>query len=165
MITKLVPVTLQERSIVENLFQYYLYELSGFTGVKINPQGAFNFNASSLDEYWTNPDKHAFIILCEDEVAGFSLLRRYPNEPTVYDIDQFFILKKFNGKGVGRDAFRLSTSLFPGQWMTRVLHENDRALKFWLKVISEATDGNYELAAEIDVDLSMNFIRYEISAS
>ena len=152
------------RKIVENLFHYYMYELSEIMEWRINPEGKYEINRSLLDESWDSADNHPYIILCDNEVAGFSLLRRYPSEMSVYEIGQFFVLRKFKGKGVGREAFRLSTSLFPGKWLTRVLYENKAALKFWVKVIDEITNGSYSLATEIDDGLPMNFIRYEIAA-
>ena len=162
MAIELVSVKDDRRTVVENLFHYYMYDMSEIMGWKINPEGRYDVNLSLLDEYFDSPDNHPYLILCDDEIAGFSLLRRYPSEMSVHDIGQFFVLRKFKGKGVGRQAFRLSTSLFPGKWLTRVLDENKSALIFWVKVIDEITNGSYSLATEIDVDLPMNFIRYEV---
>ena len=62
--------------------------------------------------------------MCDGEIAGFSLLRRYPLDKSSFDIGQFFVLSKFKNKGVGRKAFELSVSGFPGKWVVRVLQEN-----------------------------------------
>jgi predicted acetyltransferase len=165
MAVELVSAKADGRKIVENLFHYYIYDMSVFMGWKINSTGSYDVNFSLLDEYWDSPDNHPYIIMYDDEIAGFSLLRRYPGSATIYDIGQFFVLRKFKGKGVGRDAFRQSVSLYPGKWLTRVLNKNESALKFWLKVIGELSNGNYRHETEVDGDLPMHFIRYEVAGS
>ncbi|WP_419721319.1 GNAT family N-acetyltransferase [Pseudescherichia vulneris] len=62
---------------------------------------------------------------------GFSLLRRYPANQERYDIDQFFVLRRFKGMGIGKAAFRQAVLARPKQWQTRVLLENISAMHFW----------------------------------
>ncbi|ROS04982.1 acetyltransferase (GNAT) family protein [Sinobacterium caligoides] len=165
MTVKLISAQVSGRGIVENLFRYYLYDMAVFMGWRVNKNGEYDVNLSLLDEYWSEPDNHPYLIQYQGEIAGFSLLRRYPDEESNYDIGQFFVLRKFEGKGVGREAFKQSVALYPGPWLTRVLHENKSALGFWLKVIAELTDGDFQHQTEVDVDLPMHFIRYQSVAA
>ncbi len=148
--------------VVSNLFQYYVYDMSEYMGWNPAPNGKFAVNSLLISEYWTRDEHYPLLIFADDELAGFSLLRRYPDDSIIYDIGQFFILRKFKGQGIGREAFRLSVTHFPGQWLTRVLIGNDAALKFWTAVIGEITNGEYRVTQEQDFDLTMHFIRYEI---
>jgi len=158
----LVAATQADRTVLDNLFQYYLYEMSDFLSLSVGTHGRFSYNPAQIDHYLQRDDHYPFLIYADDELAGFSLLRRYPSEPDCYDIGQFFVLRKFKGQGVGRAAFNLSVSRFPGRWITRVLKENRAALRFWTAVVSEYTGGEYILQEENDVDLIMDFLRYSV---
>ena len=132
---ELIQVKTEDREKVKGLFQYYLYEMSDFLSLSPSERGLFEYPEHVLESYWNCDDHYPFLIHCNGEIAGFSLLRKYPPDKTWYDIGQFFVLKKFNGQGVGKKAFELSVSMFPGQWITRVLIENNRALSFWTSVV------------------------------
>ncbi|WP_461534964.1 GNAT family N-acetyltransferase [Spongorhabdus nitratireducens] len=160
---ELVPAGIEDKAIIENLFHYYVYEMSDFLGLAPSDKGIFTYSAAKLNKYWEQDDHYPFLIRCMGEIAGFSLLRKYPADSALYDIGQFFILRKYKGMGVGRRAFELSVSTFPGQWLTRVLLENKPALAFWLSVIGQVTDNHFFRAIETDEDLPMHFIRYDIA--
>src|SRR3712207_8167071 len=56
----------------------------------------------------------------DGKLAGFALIRTLPALPKavlpVYSMAEFFVLKKYRRRGVGREAaFRLF-SMFPGEW-------------------------------------------------
>ena len=123
--------------------------------------GSYTFKSSLLDPHWCRNDHWPYLIYLGDELAGFCLVRRYPYAPERYDIDQFFILRKFKGMGVGRDAFRLAVSSRPGSWQVRVLLENIPALKFWRSVIGDLTLGNFKEGILPDNDLDMVFLTFE----
>ena len=162
---ELATVSNEDRGIINNLFLYYVYELSSVMELSISSNGLYKTDISLLDVYWENNDHHPFLIMCDGEIAGFSLLRCYPLDKSLYDIGQFFVLRKFKNKGVGRKAFELSVSKFPGKWITRVLKENEHALKFWVTIIGEFTNDRYVKKIEIDGDLPMHFIRFEVNDS
>ena len=163
---ELVSVKKSERKVIDSLFQFYLYDMSEYMGWNVNSDGQFDVNLSILDNYWDRDDHFPFFIFCDVDLAGFSLLRHYPNDITYLDIGQFFILRKFKRKGIGREAFKLSVSKFPGKWLTRVLPENEGAVKFWLNVISDITKENYCMTSEFyGENVLMHFIRYEIISS
>lgn len=74
------------------------------------------------------------------------------------------MLRKFNGKGVGKKAFKLVTRLISGNWQIRVLIENSRALHFWESSVANIVGQNYTLSKDIDIDLLMFFIRFEVAS-
>lgn len=149
------------RHIIENLFTYYVYDLAETGKWACGENGRYGFNPALLEPYWSEENHWPWLIYCEDEIAGFCLLRRYPAAPGRYDIDQFFVLRKFKGEGVGKAAFRLAVATMPGLWQTRVLLENMPALNFWRSAIGSLTHGNYEEKIMNDDDLAMHFILYE----
>ena len=154
-------IELNDRHILENLFPYYVYDMSEYMGWSPNSDGLYAFKSTSLDPYWTQAKHIPYFIYADKELAGFVLLRDYPDKSEVYDIEQFFVLRKFKGKGIGKMAVVELFGRYPGKWQIRVLKENTAALKFWLSAVMNVVDNNYELSLDIDVDLEMHFIRFE----
>lgn len=149
------------RHILENLFPYYIYDMSEFMGWNPNSDGLFTFNSATLDSYWKEADHVPYFIHVGKELAGFALVRNYPSEPEAFDIEQFFVLRKFKGKGVGKKVLLAVVANHPGKWQIRVLKENEAALKFWLSAVKNVVSSCYEVSLDIDVDLEMQFIRFE----
>lgn len=125
--------------------------------------GFISFDSDKiLDPYWTEDYHFPFFILVDNEIAGFSLIRKWPEE-NMMDMGQFFILRKFKGKGIGRKAFLESVTMFPGRWLTRVLTNNIGALKFWKKVIGEISNRNFNDEVKIyNGKIPMHYLTYSI---
>ena len=162
-----MDVTLVEATdmdIVLNLFTYYLYDMSEYTGWPVDERGHYPSEPQRgmLEPYWQREDHFPFLIQVDGETAGFSMLRRFPAEPEWYDVGQFFVLRKFKRQGVGQAAFDLSVSRFPGRWITRVLTNNTGALAFWEKAIHQRANGPVQFKREMDADLEMHFFRYTV---
>ena len=151
-----------QKGVLENLFSYYVYDMSEFLGLSITDNGLFTFDKNSLTAYWHQNDHKPYFIYVENEIAGFVLLRRYPECKSIWDIEQYFVLKKFKGQGVGKRAFQQLTEKYPGQWQVRILKENKMAIKFWLATIESIVKTDYHSELAIDVDLEMHFIRFRI---
>ena len=56
---------------------------------------------------------------------------------------EFFILAKFQGKGIGRAVAHQIWHMHPGTWEVSVIPENKTALTFWRNAISIFTGGKY----------------------
>ena len=56
---------------------------------------------------------------------------------------EFFILAKFQGKGISNQVACQIWKMHPGLWEVSVIPENKRALAFWRSVISIFTAGHY----------------------
>lgn len=161
---KLIQIDEIDRGILENLFHYYIYEMSGFLDLTPSSEGHFGFSKSQFDIYWESEGHQPYFIYVDEEIAGFVLLRKYPSMRAVTDVEQFFVLRKFNGKGVGKEAFKQITLLTPGKWQIRILFENTNGLQFWKSAISNVVGQDFILSEDIDVDLRMFFIRFEVGS-
>lgn len=140
--------TIQEKIILQNLMQYYLYEFSEDDGIELNELGEFVY--PYLEHYWNEPDRYPFLIRVENQLAGFALLRRatyfslpedLPGMPMV--VAEFFILKKDRRKGLGSQAARWLFDQFPGRWEIAQMKTNFVGQAFWRKVIGEYCRGAY----------------------
>ena len=153
------------RPILENLFQYYVYEMSEFLSVDLETTGKFSCNAESLDPYWDNDDHIPYFVYVDKQLAGFVLIRKYPEQKGFFDIDQFFIVRKYQSRGVGQKVFKQVMSKHSGLWQVRVLKENESALGFWKKVISNLVGSKVDFAERVDKDIAMYFFRFDASGS
>jgi len=74
---------------------------------------------------------------------------RLTDEP-LWDMSQFFVLRRHRTAGVGACAAAAAFDLFPGRWEVRVEALNAPAQAFWRKVVSRYTDGHYSEIAWSD---------------
>ncbi|MGF1908301.1 GNAT family N-acetyltransferase [Vibrio kasasachensis] len=157
----LKQVDIGSRYILDNLFPYYVYDMSEFMGWDPDADGCYTFKVESLDPYWQAHDHTPYFIYWRDQLAGFVLVRKYPTKQAIFDVEQFFVLRKFKGKGVGRNAFLQVVDRHPGCWQVRVLKENSGALAFWQSAVSDIVGDDFKIELDNDVDLEMHFIRFD----
>ena len=136
--------TSADATLLSNLLELYIHDLSAaFPSVEMGPDGRFGYR--NLPLYWSEPERRfPFLIRCDGRVAGFALVTRgspASDDPDVFDVAEFFILRRYRRSGVGRRAAILLWNRFPGRWIVRVSEGNAGALPFWAGVIAEFTVG------------------------
>ena len=150
---------------VNNLFQYYIYDMSEFTGWAPYANGTFKVvdSLTMLSDYWHKADHFPYLIMVGEEVAGFSLIRKYPQRDDTFDMGQFFVLRKFKRQGIGEAAFKLSVQAHPGKWLIRVLPDNLGAKAFWDKCIESVADTEVRRVEESYRELKMDFLYFKVA--
>lgn len=137
----LAKVDQNQEVILHNLMQYYIYDFSVF-----NPEIQLESNGSykrfNLSAYWTDDHHHAFFINYGQELIGFALVAT-GSGASPHSIEEFHIIRKYTGKGLGRDAALKLFTMFPGSWRITQIKANEPARAFWRKVIGEYTSENY----------------------
>jgi predicted acetyltransferase len=130
-----------DAQLLSNLIQLYAYDLSEVYALSPGPDGRFFYDKLPL--YWSEPHKRfPLLIRHGGELAGFVLVTLGSPaciDPRVYDVAEFFVLRRHRRFGVGRDAAFLVWDQFPGQWTVRVSEGNIGGLSFWSKTINEYT--------------------------
>jgi predicted acetyltransferase len=126
---EVLAATVDDRVALANLLELYLYDFTEFTGTDVGDDGRFGY--SLLDRYWTDADRHPFLIRADGQLAGFALVRA--GRP--HDMAEFFVLRKYRGRGVAEHAARVLFARFPGEWQVRELAANARATAFWRRAI------------------------------
>jgi predicted acetyltransferase len=133
------------RSLLSNLLELYVYDLSEIFSIKVGADGRFGYDTLPL--YWSEPDTHfAYLIRSNAEVAGFALVTRgspATDNPHDLDVAEFFVLRSYRGRGVGRRAAFLLWDRVPGRWVVRVSELNRGGLPFWEGAIREYTRGAF----------------------
>jgi predicted acetyltransferase len=131
--------------LLANLLELYLHDLSEvFTAIEPGADGRFGY--PNLPLFWSEPDRRfPFLIRCGARVAGFVLATRgspASDDPVVFDVAEFFVIRRHRRSGVARRAAFLLWDRFPGTWIVRVSEGNAGALPFWAGVIGEYTKGD-----------------------
>lgn len=98
-----------------------------------------------LDSYWEKENRWPFFILVDNEIAGFVLVNEYliciDKGKT---ISEFYIKKEYREKNIGKEAAIKTFEKFKGKWEVREIRNNPKAREFWVKVISDYTQGNFK---------------------
>lgn len=125
--------------LLSNLMALYVHDLSAmFEHVEIGEDGRYGY--PELPSYLAGErGRSAFLIRHEGAVAGFVLVRRgspASDDPSVLDVAEFFVLRKYRGRGVGRAAATLLWDAMPGSWVVRASRANSDAVRFWRRVVT-----------------------------
>jgi predicted acetyltransferase len=135
-----LPADPTDVPLIQNLVQLYTHDFSEFWAG--TPRGDVNavgrFADYPLDPYWSKEGWSAVLIRCNARVAGFALINNetHSGMPAESNMGEFFILRKYRGRGVGRMAAELIFSQHPGTWEAAVARKNVRAWNFWRKTVS-----------------------------
>ncbi|MEL7430991.1 MAG: GNAT family N-acetyltransferase [Chlamydiota bacterium] len=144
--------TKDDKNIIENLGRFYVYDMSRYCGFLPTWEVPSNglFACTDLSSYLEKADRHAFLVKVDEELAGFVLINKLGSTPDVdWNVGEFFIVSKFQGKGVGRHVAEQVFDQFPGVWETSQILENTAAIEFWDRVVSQYTNGQFEKTRKI----------------
>lgn len=132
----LEPITSENASVLNNLFELYAYEFSEQLPLQIKASGRFEITPG--DAWWTREDHFGYLIKAGIELAGFALFRtgsRVTGMPDVMDVAEFFVLRGIRRRGIGMSAVHALFSTFPRTWEIRVRRTNVAALEFWSRAV------------------------------
>ncbi|GAB2191417.1 hypothetical protein MAH1_30250 [Sessilibacter sp. MAH1] len=160
---KLKRITKDKEDIIISLFNCYIYEFSAMLNSNLPTNGRYFKHKHLIEPYWSESDHIPYFIEVNNEIAGFVFIRKFPEDNERYDIDQFFVLKRYSRQGIGRSAFNLCVQLYPGKWLIRVLKENKRALEFWQNSINAITNGQFNHSYKLDFETEMHFFRFTVN--
>ena len=129
-----------ESALLANLLELYIHDLSeAFATVRIGADGRFGYPRLSC--YWSEPERRfPFLIRDAEKVLGFALAQRgspMSEDPEVFDVAEFFVLRGERRSGVGARAAALLWDRLPGRWIVRVAEANRGGLPFWTRVIGD----------------------------
>jgi predicted acetyltransferase len=145
MTVELQPIAYEDKSVLRNLNELYQYEFSALEDMDVNEHGLFGYRY--IDNYWTEPGRHAYFVRVDGKLAGFVLIRA---ESVPFSIAEFSILRKYRRRGIGRLVAHRAFDMFPGQWCVQQEPSNLGAQAFWRKIIGEYTGGQYTEMTEPD---------------
>jgi predicted acetyltransferase len=137
---QLTLATPEQQPILANLLELYVHDFSEFHPVVMGADGRYGYKG--LEEYWSVPDRYAFLFTVDGSLAGLALIKKgseITRDPSVWDVHEFFILRGFRKRGIGSAAAHEIWRRFQGRWEVRVMKSNVSALRFWQRAISTFT--------------------------
>jgi predicted acetyltransferase len=132
-----------DAGVLANLIQLYVYDLSDVFNLDPGPDGRFAYDKLPL--YWSEPERRfPLLIRCDGKLAGFALTVRgspVTDDPSTFDLAEFFVLRRYRRAGIGRRAAMLLWDRFAAPWTIRVSEGNHAGCRFWSDVIDEYAQG------------------------
>lgn len=150
----LVPASADQRSVVANLIQLYLHDMTDFMPFPVGSDGRFEYGF--LDRFWRYP----YLITHADEIAGFALVVDecpLTGRAPCWFMAEFFLLRAYRGKGLATAAVNLALANHPGQWHIAVPHANPVAQAFWSKALTRQFVHSRNITFEDDAWLLNEF--------
>lgn len=144
---RLVPATPDQKPVIANLLQLYLYDMTSHMPFPVSADGRFAYDF--LDRFWRFP----YLVMSDDEIAGFALVIDgcpLTGRKACFFMAEFFILKAYRGRGAGGSALAATLAAHPGDWHVAVPLVNEPAAIFWGKALSPQSPAVRELMFEGD---------------
>ena len=133
-----------EKELIQSLLQFYEYEFSIYEEDDVDEKGYFEI--ADVDEYFEIKEYTPLVVRVLGQPAGFVIVNSDPSaEQGRFLIEEFFIMKRFQQKGVGSDVASQVFDMFGQDWVVRVISENVKGQSFWKKVIDHYTGGNFSI--------------------
>ena len=139
----LVRAEQEDEPVLNRLFQLYVYDFSELLELEIRDDGLFEFKPEG---YWLASRYFAFFIRAGSHLAGFAIVdseSRLTRDP-LWDVNQFFVLRRYRRLGVGSQAAGALFDRFRGRWEVRQSSQNEAGQAFWRTVIRRYTHGRFE---------------------
>jgi predicted acetyltransferase len=134
---EVIPAARDQEPILANLLELYAHDFSEFRNLEIREDGRFGYR--SLPQYWSERDRHPFLLRIEGRWAGLVLVKRgseVSGSGAVWDMAEFFVVRGWRRRGFGTRTAHEVWRRFPGMWEVRVMQANVPAQHFWAGAIS-----------------------------
>lgn len=135
-----------------NMFNIYAHELSRYNpwlATQISMEG--NYLEEYVKEYFANPAKRPFIILCDSRPAGMFVVS---GQNDSFDIEEFFVTIPYRKKGIATNIVKLLLSQVEKPCEISILEKNESAIQFWEKLFK---DGKADYTKENDGNGMWNY--------
>jgi len=134
----------EPRAALDNMMQLYIYDWSELRPLELGDDG--RFADYPLDAHWEDDWRHPLLLRVDGRLAGFALVSersRLSGAAGVFDMAEFFVMRRYRRQGVGLAAASAAFDRFKGPWEIRQHDENSTATAFWRRVIDRYTSGSY----------------------
>jgi predicted acetyltransferase len=135
-------IGLESDILLRNLFQYYCHDMSQWFELDTGADGRYSYDTASV---WAK-GCDAYLAQVDGSIAGFALIGsggEWLGDIGAHDVQEFFIMRRFRRRGIGRSLATFLWNEFPGDWLVRVLEANTSAINFWRSGISIYSLGSY----------------------
>lgn len=129
----LKKVSADDRELLFNLNQKYLYEMTNFYDDALDEKGILYYGY--FDAYFTDPLRSAYLIFKDDDLCGFLMLHPYSyfGGPTDHVLAEFTVFPMYRRQRLAAETVKLLFDTFPGRWEIKYNEKNTAAKSFWNK--------------------------------
>ena len=140
---KIIKGTEENLKIAKNLVHYYIYDMGVPMDWDCREDGVFD-GCDEMSENWTSENYFSYLIYNGKYPIGFAIVKSFCNSEVDYEIEEFFILRKYRNKNIGKKiAFELFDK-YRGKWQIKILLKNTPAQDFWRKVIEQYSNNTLQ---------------------
>jgi predicted acetyltransferase len=117
---EVVETTVEQKALISNLYQFYMYDFSEMVGFGVEANG--RFEDSDLEGCWQQPWIHTYLLKVEGEPAGLALVYEPHHSSYLnawinhYEMAEFFVMRKFRKRGAGGQVATMLFDRFRGRW-------------------------------------------------
>ena len=131
---RLQRVTPDQRQLLFNLNQKYLYEMTNYYDDPLDERG--NLHYGHFDEYFTDPNRTALLIYDGDALAGFAMLNpcSYFGGTVDHVMAEFTIFPMYRRRHLATGAAEAIFERWPGRWEVKFNEKNVAARSLWTGV-------------------------------
>jgi predicted acetyltransferase len=139
---QILKASAENKQVISNLMQLYMYDFSEYTGSDVEANGLFAAYPQ-FEDYWREENQRfPYIIRNEEMYIGFVFVRKIETpEKSYFSIAEFFIMRKYRRQGFGRIVANEIFNLHRGRWEVFQMEANKPAQFFWKEIITEYTKG------------------------
>ena len=145
------PILLEQKSVLIQLIELYMYDFSLYSDADLNDYGYFGY--SHIDDYWNEDGRFPYFIKADGKIAGLVFVRNgceYSELKNPYSIAEFFVMQKYRRRGIGKQAAMKVFDMHQGGWEVSQWAKNLPAQKFWGAVIGEYTKGKFSVFGSLE---------------
>ncbi len=140
---EITRVSRKDKSVIDNLLQLHMHDLSQYNSLDCDIHGRFYY--PYLDNYWTEENRHVFLIRSQQQIVGFAMVNKHCiMNNCQWHLAEFFIMRHYRRLGIGKQTASEIFDMFKGNWEITILEHNSIAKSFWQLVAKEYTSDNYQ---------------------
>jgi predicted acetyltransferase len=146
-------------ALLRNLAEHYCHDMSEWFDLNTGDDGRYTYDTASI---WAK-GYEAYLAKVDHSIAGFAIVglaSEWLDDFGARDVHEFFIMRKFRRRGIGRSMVRFLWDQYPGAWLVRVLEANAPAVSFWRCEISSYSVGSYGEVEHIVNGRRWKFFRF-----
>ena len=131
---RLLRVGPEQRELLWNLNQKYLYEMTNFYEDELDEKGVLHYG--HFEEYFTDPRREALLLYDGDALVGFAMVCPYSQleESPDHVMAEFTVFPPYRRRGLAFQAARKILEERPGRWEIKYNEKNAAGKALWTKV-------------------------------
>lgn len=134
---KLVEAKPEDKTLLWNIHQKYLYEMTHFYDNAMDAEG--NYHYGYFDAYFTEPERKALFLFWDGTLAGFAMINPYSylGKTPDHTLAEFTIFPKYRRQHIASEAADLIFRQHKGSWEVKYNEANIPAKKLWNQVTAQ----------------------------